>query len=61
MARLGVGPKPIAQKDLTVQRFAAAIREATGDERLKARAAALGAGLRAENRVQVATEIIGRA
>lgn len=49
MHDLGVAPQPIPQRDLTIERLASAITTATTDEQLGARAAALGALIRAEN------------
>jgi UDP:flavonoid glycosyltransferase YjiC (YdhE family) len=48
---LGVGPAPVPHKKLTAERLAAAIRRATEDEGIRARAAALGAAMRAEDGV----------
>ena len=55
---LGLGPRPIPQKALTAGRLAAALREATTDAAMRARAEALGAGLRAEDGVARAVEIV---
>lgn len=48
---LGAGPTPIPRKRLTEQRLADALRVATGDAGMRARAAALGALLRKEDGV----------
>ena len=51
---LGVGPRPISRRRLTAARLAAAITHAVTDDGMRARAAALGASLRAERGVDVA-------
>jgi UDP:flavonoid glycosyltransferase YjiC (YdhE family) len=56
---LGVGPRPIAQKRLTVDALAAAIREAVGNEDMQARARALGRAIAAEDGVGHAVKLIG--
>lgn len=48
---LGAGPEPIPQKKLTAEGLAAAIRSAVGDATIQARAAELGAAIRAEDGV----------
>jgi len=55
---LGVGPRPIAYKNLTVQRLAEAIHIATSDQALRQRAAALGEQLRSEDGVAQAIKIV---
>ncbi len=60
VAQLGVGPAPILQQELTVERLAAAIQAATSDEVMKARAATLGEQIRSEDGVTNAIEIINR-
>jgi sterol 3beta-glucosyltransferase len=55
---LGVGPRGIPRARLTARRLARAIRRALEDEDLRARAAALGEQLRAEDGVARAAEII---
>ena len=60
VADLGVGPSPIPRKQLTAQRLAAAIRTATSDEAMIARARALGEQIRAEDGVARAVEILHR-
>ncbi len=55
---LGVGPRPIPRKELTAERLAAAIRQAAGAEGLRARAAALGARIRAEDGVGQAVRVV---
>lgn len=57
---LGVGPKPIPRKRLSVERLAAAIAAATSDQIMQQRAAALGQRIRAENGVAQAVEVIHR-
>lgn len=48
VAELGVGPAPILHKKLTAERLAAAIRSATTDESMAARAASLARKIQAE-------------
>ncbi|MCE5259699.1 MAG: glycosyltransferase [Chloroflexi bacterium] len=55
---LGAGPQPIARKSLTVEKLASAIRLAVEDPNYRARAAALGEKIRAEDGVSRAVEII---
>jgi UDP:flavonoid glycosyltransferase YjiC (YdhE family) len=55
---LGVGPRPIAQKHLTVEALAAAIRAAVGDADMQGRARALGAAIAAEDGVGNAVRLI---
>jgi UDP:flavonoid glycosyltransferase YjiC (YdhE family) len=54
-----VGPRPIAQKRLTVDALAAAIREAVGDVAMQARARTLGRAIAAEDGVGHAVKLIG--
>ena len=49
--QLGVGPKPIPQKKLTVERLTTAIRRAVEDETMRQRAAVLGQKIRSEDGV----------
>lgn len=58
VAELGVGPQPVPRSQLTAGRLAEAINIATTDTFMHARAAALGARIRAENGVDRAIEII---
>jgi UDP:flavonoid glycosyltransferase YjiC (YdhE family) len=55
---LGVGPRPISRRRLTARRLADAIRTATTDGAMRARAARLGAALRAERGVETAVAAI---
>ena len=55
---LGVGPEPIPAKELTVDRLTTAIRAATTDSKMKARAAALGMAVRAEDGIGNAVKIV---
>ncbi len=57
---LGVGPRAPEMKKLTAEKLAGAINVAVNDESLRARAAALGEKIRAENGVARAVEIIER-
>jgi UDP:flavonoid glycosyltransferase YjiC (YdhE family) len=55
--RLGVGPKPIPRRALSSERLAAAIDRAVHDPLMRARAAALGRRLQAEDGVGRAVEV----
>jgi UDP:flavonoid glycosyltransferase YjiC (YdhE family) len=57
VAALGVGPRPIRRRRLTAERLARAIQAAVTDEGMRARAAALGRRLRAEDGVARAVEV----
>jgi sterol 3beta-glucosyltransferase len=56
---LGVGPKPILLKALTVERLSDAIARAVGDATMRHEADALGARIRAEDGVGAAVDFIG--
>ncbi len=56
VAHLGAGPAPIIRDKLTVDGLATAIQLALSCDRIKARAAEIGAQIRAENGVQRAVE-----
>lgn len=58
VAALGVGPRPIPRNRLTPENLAAAIRQAVDDPGMRARAAELGAKIRAEDGVGVAVDMI---
>jgi UDP:flavonoid glycosyltransferase YjiC (YdhE family) len=60
VARLGVGPRAGPLKSLTAEKLAQAIQTAVTDQALRARAAALGEKIRAEDGVARAVEIIER-
>jgi sterol 3beta-glucosyltransferase len=55
---LGVGPKPIPQKRLTVENLASAIRIAVDDGTMEQRAAEVGAKIRAEDGVAAGIAVI---
>ena len=55
---LGVMPKPIPHKHLTVERLVQAIRIATSDEVIRTRLATLNERMRTENGVARAIEIL---
>jgi UDP:flavonoid glycosyltransferase YjiC (YdhE family) len=55
---LGVGPRSVRRRKLTAAWLAAAIRQAVGDQPMRARAAVLGATLRAETGAATAASII---
>jgi UDP:flavonoid glycosyltransferase YjiC (YdhE family) len=57
---LGVGPEPIPRKELTAERLAEGIRRAVTDPDMRRRAAALGGGIRAEDGVGRAVELLHR-
>lgn len=61
VAALGVGPQPIARRALSAERLAAAITQATSDQQMRERAAALGERIRAEQGTAVALEQIAQA
>jgi UDP:flavonoid glycosyltransferase YjiC (YdhE family) len=58
VTELGVGPQPLPRRKLTVERLAAAITAATSDQTMRARSAALGERIRAEDGVARAIKII---
>ncbi len=58
--KLGVGPRITTVKKLTAEKLAQAINTAVNDSALRARAAALGEKIRAENGVARAVEVIER-
>jgi UDP:flavonoid glycosyltransferase YjiC (YdhE family) len=60
VVKLGVGPRAPEIKRLTAESLAQAIDTAVNDSSLRARAAALGEKIRAEDGVTRAVEIIGR-
>jgi sterol 3beta-glucosyltransferase len=60
VTELGVGPRPIPRRQLTVGRLAAAITSAVTDRDMQTRAATLGEHIRAEDGVGRAIEIIER-
>jgi UDP:flavonoid glycosyltransferase YjiC (YdhE family) len=56
--QLGVGPKPILRRKLTVQRLARAIRTATSDQTMRRQAVRLGQQVRSEDGVGETVQII---
>lgn len=58
VADLGVGPEPIPRKQLTVERLARSIQQATIDLSMRQRAADLGMKIRAEDGIAEAVAII---
>jgi sterol 3beta-glucosyltransferase len=58
LAHLGVAVPPIAPKNLTAERLAAALRQLVQDQELSARAASLGERIRAENGLGVTCAMI---
>jgi sterol 3beta-glucosyltransferase len=55
---LGVGPKPIPQRQLSAEKLADAIRESVNDPQMQAKSAALGQKIRAEDGVTNAVRVI---
>jgi UDP:flavonoid glycosyltransferase YjiC (YdhE family) len=60
VVKLGVGPRITDSKRLTAEKLAQAITTAVNDSALRARAAALGGRIRAENGVARAVEVVER-
>jgi len=60
VSELGVGPKPIPIKRLSIDRLAVAIMKAVSDKEIQMRAAMLGKKIRAEDGVNRAVEVINR-
>jgi len=60
VAELGAGPPPIMRKHLAVERLAGALSAATSDIGIRARAAEIGARIRAEDGVGTAVEVFHR-
>lgn len=60
VVKLGVGPRMVDNKRLTAEKLAQAIHTAVTDSEVRARAAALGDQIRAENGVACAMEVIER-
>ena len=58
MYELGVGPRPIKQRKLTVDNLAEALGQAVSDGEMRKNAALLGERIRAENGVVRAVELI---
>ena len=58
VCRLGVSPRPIPRKQLTVENLAQAIQEVAHNAPLRQRASQVGQALRSENGVQNAARII---
>ena len=54
---LGVGPHPIPFRELTAERLAGAIRQATSDQGMRQRAARIGEKIRAEDGTGAAIEV----
>jgi UDP:flavonoid glycosyltransferase YjiC (YdhE family) len=57
---LGAGPRPVLQGDLTAEHLAEALRAATSDEVMRARAAEVGRRIQAEDGVGEAVKIVDR-
>jgi sterol 3beta-glucosyltransferase len=60
IAALGVGPKPIPRKQLTVENLANAIQTVVTDQTMRQRAAALGKKIQAENGIAKAVAVISQ-
>lgn len=61
VSELGVGPRPLPRTRLTAERLAGAIREATDNRPMRARAESLSEKIRAENGVRAGVEVFHRA
>jgi UDP:flavonoid glycosyltransferase YjiC (YdhE family) len=59
VAELGVGPRPIPHKSLSMARLASAISQIVSDGEMRRRAAELGQRIRTEDGVARAVELIG--
>jgi UDP:flavonoid glycosyltransferase YjiC (YdhE family) len=59
VAALGAGPRPIPRRQLSAERLAAAITEATTRPAIQARAAGLGGQIRAEDGVGTVVRLLG--
>ena len=57
VAELGVGPRPIPFRQLTAERLADAISQATSDDAMRERARRMGARIRAEDGIGAAIEV----
>ena len=55
---LGVGPKPIPRKKLTVDNLARAIKQAINDDKIKEKAIKIGDQIHSENGVDIAVGLI---
>ena len=55
---LGVGPKPIPRKRLTIDNLTEALKQAISDEEMRKKAALLGERIRAENGIAQAVAVI---
>ena len=60
LSRLGAGPPPVSQRRLTAARLAEAITRAVTDPSIRARAAVVGARIRAEDGVKTAVAMFHR-
>jgi sterol 3beta-glucosyltransferase len=60
IAALGAGPAPIARKQLTAERLAAGLRNATEDPQMRQRAAGVGQAIHREDGIGCAVEVIER-
>jgi UDP:flavonoid glycosyltransferase YjiC (YdhE family) len=60
VAELGVGPKPIPRRKLTVERLAQAIHEAVTNQAMRQRAAELGSKIQAEDGIVRAVAVVQR-
>ncbi len=61
VAALGAGPQPIPRRQLSVERLAAALTEATSNPAIRAHAAALGQRIRAEDGVGAVVSVLKQA
>jgi UDP:flavonoid glycosyltransferase YjiC (YdhE family) len=56
--KLGAGPKPIPRKELTVERWTAALTEATHNQEIRATTKRIGEQIRSENGIDTAVRLI---
>jgi len=59
--KLGAGPRSIPRKELTVERWATALSEATQDVQMRSTARKIGEQIRSENGIETAVQLIEKA
>ena len=60
ISKLGVGPRPIPRKKLTINRLAQAIQQVIADQNMHERATNIGSKIRVENGIEQTVEIINQ-